>query len=202
MRGFTLVELLISVAIMAILSAVALPNFSAWLANSQIRSVSEALQNDLRLAQSEAVKRNRIVALVLTNSTPTTASPGSTAATPARNWVIYALPLQNSDEGAASAAGSTRMVKAFTQENNSRTQVSLAARVVCFNSMGRLVTQTTGIADAGNVQCAAPAANAPLAFAIQNPSGNTNLSVQLTLGGQVRMCNPSKSISTSPDGCT
>lgn len=63
--GFSLIELLIGITIMAILAGLAMPSFKTWLQNSQIRNAAEAIQNGLQRARAEAVGRNTDVELVL-----------------------------------------------------------------------------------------------------------------------------------------
>ena len=63
--GFSLIELMISVVIMAILMTLAVPGFQTWLQNSQIRNAAESIQNGLQRARAEAVGRNRDVTFVL-----------------------------------------------------------------------------------------------------------------------------------------
>lgn len=60
-RGVTLIELMITLVILGIVVAWALPSFSTWIANSRLRSEAEVVQNALLLARSEAVKRNLAV---------------------------------------------------------------------------------------------------------------------------------------------
>jgi type IV fimbrial biogenesis protein FimT len=60
-RGFTIIELLIGLAIFGILILAALPSYSAWLQNTKIRNAAESVQNGLQLARSEAVSRNTSV---------------------------------------------------------------------------------------------------------------------------------------------
>jgi type IV fimbrial biogenesis protein FimT len=57
-RGFSLVEFMVVVAIMLILAVLGLPNYSIWTQNSRIRNAAEGLLNGLQLARSEAVARN------------------------------------------------------------------------------------------------------------------------------------------------
>ena len=67
--GFTLIELMIALAIFGLLTMLALPEFTKLMANMQIRTASEALLNGLQIARGEAVKRNGSVQLILANRT-------------------------------------------------------------------------------------------------------------------------------------
>jgi len=60
-----MVELMIGIAILAILSAVAVPSFQSWLQNSQIRNAAESILNGLQRARAEAVGRNINVEFVV-----------------------------------------------------------------------------------------------------------------------------------------
>ena len=55
--GFTLVEALVVVAIVATLAAVAMPDLSSALANQRLRAAGTDLVSTLLLARSEAIKR-------------------------------------------------------------------------------------------------------------------------------------------------
>ena len=57
-RGFTLIELIIAVAIIGILSSLAVPSFQEMLTNMNLRSTAESVSQGLQLARSEAIKRN------------------------------------------------------------------------------------------------------------------------------------------------
>ena len=57
-RGFTLVELMITVAVMVILAAIATPSMTAMLNNSRAAGQTEELVASLQLARAEAIRRN------------------------------------------------------------------------------------------------------------------------------------------------
>lgn len=83
-RAFTLVEMLITVALLAILLSLAAPSFSVMLANAQIRTASQAQFDGLQLARVEAIRRNtRVIFNFAAPSgwTVTVESDGSTVQT-------------------------------------------------------------------------------------------------------------------------
>ncbi len=57
-QGFTLVELLLVLAIAGIMATIAYPTMSDWLAYRRVSAKSEQLINVLRLARSESVRLN------------------------------------------------------------------------------------------------------------------------------------------------
>lgn len=68
-KGFTLMELMIVIAIIGILSAVAFPMITATLPKYRIRAAARELVIDFKKAKIEAVKRNRNVLLQFTLET-------------------------------------------------------------------------------------------------------------------------------------
>ncbi|MCW5634252.1 MAG: GspH/FimT family pseudopilin [Rubrivivax sp.] len=68
-RGLTLIELLVAITIAAFLLVAAAPHFSDYVNNSRLREGGTTLQTEALFAQSEAIKRNRIVRLTTNGST-------------------------------------------------------------------------------------------------------------------------------------
>lgn len=69
--GFSLVELMVVVAVTGILLAIAVPNLQVWLQNSQIRVASDSVLNGIMRARAEAVSRNADVEFVLVQDADT-----------------------------------------------------------------------------------------------------------------------------------
>ena len=64
-RGFTLIELLVAVSISVILLLLALPAFTTWVADGEIRNGTESIASGIRFAQGTAISQNRNAQFVL-----------------------------------------------------------------------------------------------------------------------------------------
>lgn len=62
--GFTIVELITSITIIAILAVIIIPNLSILLKSSNVRSAQSELVSALMLARSEAIKRGVTVGII------------------------------------------------------------------------------------------------------------------------------------------
>lgn len=63
LSGFTLIESLVTLAVLAVLLALAAPSMQRLAANQRLRSASQDLVTDLTLARSESLKRGQPVRL-------------------------------------------------------------------------------------------------------------------------------------------
>lgn len=68
-QGFTVIELMITVLIAAILVGIALPSFRGTIINSNVTTLTNALIHDLNTARSEAVRRGTLVAVISNSGT-------------------------------------------------------------------------------------------------------------------------------------
>jgi prepilin-type N-terminal cleavage/methylation domain-containing protein len=111
-RGFTLVELLVVMAIIASLSLVGIPWFMKISQRNALKSAAREVQTTLLAARIKAVKRNRPVSVSITSLGPPielqTLEPNPPAPTPTHVPVNLALPAQSARLYATpSAAGGT-----------------------------------------------------------------------------------------------
>ena len=76
-RGFTLIEIMVALAIFGLLIALAGPQLATFLNNSQVRNAAEAILNGVQQTQATAMRDNLPTQLVLTaNPPPNTATSG------------------------------------------------------------------------------------------------------------------------------
>jgi type IV fimbrial biogenesis protein FimT len=161
-----------------------------------VRTVAEELQNALRMAQAEAVNRNRQVALVRTTATPARNATPSASGT---NWYIQILPL-TADEAGSTTFQDNAYIQGGTFSAQSGAGVAgTDTTVVCFNSVGRVVSNAaTGL----GANCVAPtSATDPIDFDVTLASSDRAMRVELFLGGRVRLCDVNAS-SGQPNACT
>jgi prepilin-type N-terminal cleavage/methylation domain-containing protein len=89
-RGFTLVELMVVVAIIGILTAAAIPSFNEYRARKGVQTAVANLASNIRLARSEALQRNRVVTMCRSTA-PELPAPACTAGAGDWNtgWLIF-----------------------------------------------------------------------------------------------------------------
>ena len=78
-NGFTIIELMIVIAILALLAAIAAPNFSGMIKDSRLSSANADFMAALQLAKSESVARVTPVSICRANS-------GFTGCAASGNW--------------------------------------------------------------------------------------------------------------------
>lgn len=198
-RGFSLIELMITIAVLMVLLMAGMPALGTWASDSRIRSVAESLQNGLRVAQASAIEHNRQAVFALTASTPAlTAHPAENGS----NWYARLLPLAGSDESDDITSDADAQSR-FLQGSSYGKQAGVAIQgpaLVCFGPLGRQITldsASTGL----DTACSASDTVTYTVTDSRSSSART-LQVQVYLGGRVRMCDPAKQLSNDhPDGC-
>lgn len=193
--GFSLIELMVGMAIFGILLSLAAPSFSSWIRNAKIRTTAESVQNGLQLARAEAVKRNSAVRFQLT--TTTTSSCALSTAGP--SWVVsmdIVTSATNKCENAASDTTAPRIIQLRNGAEASDNNTTLLANQTSFvfNGMGRL-TSTPDTISVSN-------STAGLSCMTTGGTGTVRcLQVVVSAGGQIRMCDPALPSTDAQGGC-
>jgi type IV fimbrial biogenesis protein FimT len=118
--GFSIVEILVGLAIFAILTMSALPAYSVWIQNTKIRNAAESVQNGLQLARSEAVRRNTNVQFAFGTDS---------------EWTVSVVDPAETIQARRSEQGSVDVLVTTTP----------AATTVTFNALGRAIPNPSGL---------------------------------------------------------
>lgn len=88
--GFTITELMLTIAVLALVTTLAVPSFVAMTKNNRLATQTNLLVSHVNLARSEAIKRG--VEVILCRSADPSASPpscGGTANTWTSGWLVF-----------------------------------------------------------------------------------------------------------------
>lgn len=185
-RGMSIVEILITMAIVAMVIGLATPSAMTWIQNLQVRNAGDAVLGGMQTARLEALKRNTTVAFELTD-------PNSTA------WHVCLFDIAAiacapgdiaSSAGGGSANARVGVETVFTSTAVALTPGDNVPALVAFDSFGRVSPNSpTNIA---RVDVRNP---------VLAPGDERRLSIVVAAAGEIRMCDPQLSKATNPQGC-
>lgn len=178
-HGFSLVEIVVVLGIMAILLGLGLPSYRGMMANQRLLSNVEVFMAGIQMARGEAVKLNQRVEFILTDVAPTAASVATTStSTTGRNWIVRALAAGGNTfiEGKSGAEGA-----GSTTSTDSPIVLTGSIAAITFDGFGVPVgLGSTATFDFSYPQAGACAPTGPIRC----------LRVRISRGGQTRMCDP------------
>jgi type IV fimbrial biogenesis protein FimT len=175
MPGFTIIELMIGIALVGLLVMIGLPNFTAWMQNTQIRNAAESILNGIQVARTEAVRRNRAVRLDLT-------TPGTS------DWQVRI----NTPPALVGAPLEPDPVQARVGKEGSATAAvaSGGANTITFNGVGWVIPNADGTNSITRVDVTAGPT-------VSSGVVTRRLSIIVGTNGTVRMCDPDPNLLTA-----
>ncbi len=165
--GVTLIEVLVSTSILAILLMVAVPSFQSFIIDNRLGVYSNALYSSLVLAKSEAIKRNKRVVVCKS-------SDGSTCTgTWNEGWIVF---VDANNDATVSDGEDVVQISAALDANYSLGGNGNIANYVSYSSEG--FTKTTAGSQQGGTFNLCPPSPAP--------SGNGR-DIVISLTGKARI---------------
>ncbi|MDP1690774.1 MAG: GspH/FimT family pseudopilin [Burkholderiaceae bacterium] len=215
-RGMTMIELAVTMVILAMLLVGAGPSIGAWMRNTQVRNTASSIQAGLNHARNEAMRRNAPIRFSLVSLADSAVMGSSCALSGAGvSWVVsvrdpsancqfapVTLPGTSADAGLVAAylaavadASNPLIVEANAGGVGGKNVVvaartadnSAAANTVTFNAFGRVADAT------------------PIGFinVSNDVAGNDyrGLRIEIGNGGTVRTCDRGIAAGTDPRYC-
>lgn len=188
-RGFSLIELMVTIAVLAVLVSLGVPSMSLYLSNSKILAAAEMFYASAQKARTEAIRRNAPVEIIFTDQVPNSTSVDTTGlTTTGPNWIIRTLPATGSSTHVFIEAKAGR-------EGGGAQPVAISADpadMIQFNALGALigggaVTVNFWRTDASSCEA----------------SGGSDrcLRVVVSSGGQPRLCDPTVTAANDTRKC-
>lgn len=197
--GVTLIELMVAMAVLAVMITLSIPAVSDWADNNRLKATADAVYNGLQLAKMEAVRQNTQARFALLDTaTYTTAAggqsgdwevcvadnTGSFIGNQGQIWIATevgkpskigastaALSGQNFNTALTAGAGLTGLAAGCVGTNAATTNVN-----VTFNAMG----QTIGTGNITRIDILNARPN----------NSNRRLVITVSSQGQIKLCNP------------
>jgi type IV fimbrial biogenesis protein FimT len=188
-RGFTLVELMVSLAIVGALLAMGIPTVSAMVQNSKLGSATKSYTAGIQTARTEAIRRNVPVDFVLTDAA-VAANP--TPSANGKNWVVRwsdaGTPALLDGKAGSDGSGQAGATSVTVTGTVTAPAAGAFSGVLSFDGFGAVTSRET------------------LRFEIKNPAGGACAAsggpmrcqvIQVRPGGQINVCDPKASAGDS-----
>jgi type IV fimbrial biogenesis protein FimT len=186
-RGFTMVELLVGITLLAVLLALGAPAMGTYLQNSKLASATASYYAGMQTARAEAIRRNVLTQFVLTDTAITTLDLANTAApvTGGRNWIVRAASAPGSFlpviEAKAGVEGEASSGAPAIQVAGAASAPAVFDGTIPFNGFGGTADGSTYSIDITN-----PAIGTCVAA-----GGNVRCRrITVSPGGQIAACDP------------
>lgn len=189
-RGFSLIELAVTLAVFGLLLGAAFPSMSDWLRNTRVRNAAESMQAGLQKARTEAIRSNDTVTFWLVAGSDERRVDSSCAlSASAGSWIVG----RDDPSGMCATAPSTTVAPKIVDSHaagDGGSGVSVAASgtggagatCVRFNGFGRVADAAALPAD----NCRSP--DGISTIDLTHTSGARRLRIVVSSAGSVRLC--------------
>jgi len=171
--GFTLVELVIVIAVLAILTTFAIPSYQQMIQNAMIKTATESILTGFQIARAEAVTRNTNVQFDFRGDKS--------------DWTVCVSPAAG---GSCPTTDGATTIQSRKKEGGSSSTITVAPTggPYVFNGFGVMTSLATGTLN--------------LNISNSASTSSRNLRIVVAAGGAIKSCDPAlDSSGTDPRRC-
>ncbi len=193
LAGFTLIELVVTIAILALLMAFGMPAYMEMVRNTQIRNAAESMHAGIQLARIEALKRNTNTSFWLVSlADPKIMDNTCVLSGASPSWVVSIDDPTGQCGSAPSNTTAPRIVQTHASGDGSL-NVALTVQPaggdrVTFNGLGQAIAGGTSLT---RIDIASS----------QNAASFRSLRIIISPSGSTRLCDPAITAGDDPRRC-
>lgn len=212
-RGFSFVEIMVVVAVMAIILSIAAPSFTRYLNGVGIRSAAESVLNGLQVARGEAIRSNNTVILQIVDTLENSCEESAQG----RHWVVSHCSAVGACGGAIDKQATPPVncndaepviLAKGSFDAGDRVEIDLGgSAALCFSALGRVSphasncpANTIDPSGAGGGSFAINVKHADEGCIVDGGSLRC-LRIDVGAAGQAKLCDPSITNTNDPRRC-
>ncbi|MBU1426065.1 MAG: GspH/FimT family pseudopilin [Gammaproteobacteria bacterium] len=201
--GFSLIEMMVAIVILAILVGLAVPSFQVMLQNTQIRNAAESVLDGIQKARAEAVKQNRSIEFVLLGDDATCFNAATLISDTCSSWKVQWVGGGGGTDPLLAADHIDNPITSILSNEGSQNVKRLVfpagSNTITFDNSGRRLIFN----DAAALGGVAPITSITFTSTVLQPADSHNMSITIAPGGAARMCDPSIPLTNprNPRGC-
>ena len=191
--GFSLIELMVGIAIFGVLLAVGIPALRSYSVNAKVLATGQSLFSGIQRARAEAIRLNTPVQLVLTENAAITNPNITDLSSTGRNWIVRAF-----NRG----TGTYDLVDAKSgAEGGSTGSVTISATDAATNPVNTIEFNGLGGTTLTSVVTFAFAPADGACTTASTPTEYRCINIIVTPGGRAQLCDPAATAATDSRRC-
>ena len=142
--GVTMVELLVTLTILAVLTTLAVPLFTSTMRRSNVTNAINSLSSDIQFARGEAASQHRFVSICRSTTGTTCAAGASSPYDYDVGWMVYSYDVtaKGSNQSYSGTSGNMQILRVTRQLKGASLRAT-DTDVITFNQTGQFVTSGT-----------------------------------------------------------